>query len=109
LTVKAQQKAKGVETMANTTRVAKGKDSFTPIREEDLEELEALHRDLLAKAQQAREDGRVYLMSQYVRLVALVSPEIKRIRDRFDREVLASIRKEHKMLKAGQAHEDANA
>ncbi len=95
--------------MANTSRIVKGKENFTPIREEDLEELEALHRDLLAKAQQAREDGRVYLMAQYVRLVALVSPEIKRIRDRFNREALAAIRKEHKMLKAGQATEDANA
>lgn len=94
--------------MANT-RIVKGKENFTPIREEDLEELEALHRDLLAKAQQAREDGRVYLMAQYVRLVALVSPEIKRIRDRFNREALAAIRKEHKMLKAGQVPEDANA
>lgn len=70
------------------------------VREEDLEDLEALKRDLLGRVDKAREDGRIYLMSQYTRLVALVSPEIKRIRDRFDRETLASVRKEYKLLKA---------
>jgi type I restriction-modification system DNA methylase subunit len=69
------------------------------VREEDLQELEALKSDLLARADKARGDGRVYVMSQYVRLVTLVSPEIKRIRDRFDREMLAAIRKDEAALK----------
>jgi hypothetical protein len=75
------------------------------VREEDLEELEALHSELVKRVDQARSDGRVFMMSQYVRLVALVSPEIKRIRARFQRETLATLRKEHKALK--QAHKDA--
>jgi stage V sporulation protein SpoVS len=69
------------------------------VREEDLEELEALHSDLVKRVDQARADGRVYLMGQYVRLVALISPEIKRVQARFKRETLAAIRKDHKALK----------
>ncbi len=73
--------------------------AFVSVREEDLEDLEALKSDLLARVEKAREDGRVYLMSQYTRLVALISPEIKRIRDRFDRETLAAVRKEEAELR----------
>lgn len=69
------------------------------VREEDLEELEALHSELVKRVDQARSDGRVYLMGQYVRLVALVSPEIKRVQARFKRETLAALRKDHKALK----------
>lgn len=69
------------------------------VREEDLEDLEALKRDLLDRVNKAHDDGRVYLMSQYTRLIALISPEIKRIRDRFDRETLATVRKEEATLK----------
>jgi hypothetical protein len=32
-------------------------------------------------------------------MVALISPEIDRVERRFKREVLASVRKEHKILK----------
>ncbi len=56
------------------------------VREEDLEELQALQSELIKRVDQARADGRLYLMGQYVRLVALVSPEIKRITARFHRE-----------------------
>ncbi len=69
------------------------------VREEDLADLEALHSDLVKRVDQARADGRIYLMSQYVRLVALVSPEVDRIQRRFKRETLAALRKEHKALK----------
>ena len=69
------------------------------VREEDLEELEALHSELVKRVDQARTDGRLYLMSQYVRLIALVSPEIDRVQRRFKRETLAALRKEHKALK----------
>ena len=72
------------------------------VREEDLEELEALHSELVKRVDQARADGRVFMMSQYVRLVALVSPEIKRIRARFQRETLAALRKDHKALRQAQ-------
>ncbi|SRR6266567_3057050 len=69
------------------------------VTEDDLAELEQLHADMLARVDKAREGGLVYLMGQYVRMAALIQPEIKRIRDRFHRETLASVRKEHKMLK----------
>jgi stage V sporulation protein SpoVS len=72
------------------------------IREEDLAELEALHSELVKRVDQARADGRVYLMGQYVRLVSLISPEIKRVQARFKRETLAALRKEHKALKEEQ-------
>jgi hypothetical protein len=69
------------------------------VREEDLAELEALHSELVKRVDQARTDGRLYLMSQYVRLIALVSPEIDRVQRRFKRETLATLRKDHKALK----------
>jgi hypothetical protein len=69
------------------------------VREEDLGDLEALHSDLVKRVDQARTDGRVYLMSQYVRLIALVSPEIDRVQRRFKRETLAALRRDHKALR----------
>jgi len=72
------------------------------IREEDLADLENLHSDLVKRVDQARTDGRIYLMSQYVRLVALVSPEVDRIQRRFKRETLAALRREHKAAREEQ-------
>src|SRR5213082_1496097 len=69
------------------------------ITESDLEELQALHSELLTRVDSARTDGRLFMMSHYIRMVALISPEIDRVERRFKREVLASVRKEHKMLK----------
>jgi hypothetical protein len=69
------------------------------VREEDLSELENLHSELVKRVDQARTDGRLFMMSQYVRLISLVSPEIDRIQRRFKRETLASLRKDHQALK----------
>ena len=70
------------------------------ITESDLEELQNLHSELLSRVDQAKTDGRLFMMGQYVRMIALVSPEIDRIQRRFKRETLAAVRKEHKGLKA---------
>lgn len=88
--------------MANNsmTPTENGRFIASMVREEDLQELEALHSELVKRVDQAKVDGRLYLMSQYVRLVALVTPEIDRIQRRFKRETLATLRKEHKTLKA---------
>lgn len=69
------------------------------VREEDLEELETLAHELQQKADQASNDGRIFLFGQYVTLLAFVNPEITRIRKRFQRESLASLRKMHKQMK----------
>src|SRR5690349_18780109 len=69
------------------------------VREEDLEDLEKLSKQLEDLAHQAREDGRIYLLAQYTRLMATVDPEIDRIKKRFKRENLAFLRKEEKRLK----------
>jgi hypothetical protein len=69
------------------------------VREEDLDELKALHTDLQQRIDSARTDGRLFMMSQYVRLLALVTPEIDRIQKRFNRETLAMHRRDHKDLK----------
>ena len=53
------------------------------ITEDDLEELQKLHSELLARVDQARTDGRLFMMGHYVRLVALISPEIDRVERRF--------------------------
>jgi len=101
--------------MANNTVTGKdGKSLAWTIRDEDLSELEDLKRDLLERGSKARNDGALYLSAQYTRLVALVSPEIKRIRARFDRETLAAVRKEEAALKlearlAKQAADEGNA
>jgi hypothetical protein len=81
------------------------------VRPEDLEELQGLHTDLQQRIDAARQDGRLFMMGQYVRLLALVTPEIDRIQKRFNREALAAHRKEHKALKkeAKEAAEAANA
>ena len=76
------------------------KNLATTIREEDLSELEDLRRELQAKADKALEDGRIFMAQTYIGLIADVSPTIKKIRDRFAREALASFRKAHKGLKA---------
>jgi hypothetical protein len=72
------------------------------VREEDLQELEALHSELIKRTDQARTDGRLFMMGQYVRLVALINPEIKRIQARFKRETTAALRKDYKELKLTQ-------
>ncbi|HEU5377564.1 MAG TPA: hypothetical protein VFV38_19245 [Ktedonobacteraceae bacterium] len=81
------------------TPTQNGKSLAWTVREEDLEDLEALKRDLIDKATAAQGDGRLFIASQFTQLVAIISPEIKRIRDRFDRELLSSIRKEQRELK----------
>lgn len=68
------------------------------VREEDLAELQELHTDLQKRIDAARQDGRLFMMGQYVRLQAMVSPEISRVEKRFKRETLAANRKEHKTL-----------
>ncbi len=68
--------------------------------EEDLKDLEGLLSSLQKDVDKARDDGRLFMMNEYVRLVALVSPEINRIRIRFNREALASSRKEQADMKA---------
>lgn len=82
--------------MANAT----GTQMAMAPREEDLQDLEELQRDMQGRVDKAREDGRIYMMQEYVRILALVTPEIKRIRIRFDRETLAGMRKDHRNLKA---------
>jgi hypothetical protein len=87
--------------MANTanTNSKAFRDAAKVIREEDLEDMEQFQRDLEAKIDQAYEDGRTYMMSQYVKILAGVKSEVKRVRDRFDRESLAAHRKAHRTLK----------
>ena len=87
--------------MANNTKPStpNGKALAWSVREEDLADLEQTKSDLLVKAQEAQADGRLFIASQYTQLVAVISPEVKRIRDRFDREQLSGIRKEQKELK----------
>jgi len=69
------------------------------VQEEDLQALEDLLHEMQGRVDKCYQDGHVYLMSVYVRLVALVSPEIDRIERRFKRENLAAMRKQEKQLK----------
>ena len=80
--------------------VKDAKNLATFIREEDLEDLQELSKQITDLADKATQDGRIYLLQQYIRLSAIIRPEIKRVKDRFDREGIASLRKEEKRLKA---------
>jgi len=88
---------------ANTAKDIKSMSAM--VREEDLAELEDLRKDLQSRSDKAGENGQIYMMQQYIRLLAIVSPEIDRVQRRFARESLASLRKTHKDLKASRANE----
>lgn len=81
------------------TDIRNAKQLATFVREEDVDDLEKLSKQLEDMAHQAREDGRVYLLQQYTRLIAVVDPEIDRVKKRFKRENMAFLRKEEKRLK----------
>ena len=61
--------------------------------------MEEFHRKLQERIDQARNDGCLYIMGQWVRVQALISVEIDRVQRRFKREVVATNRKEHQRLK----------
>ena len=75
------------------------KAAATYVREEDLADLDDLLKELKNRVHQARQDGRIYMMQQYTQLVAMISPEVTRLRKRFEREDLAAFRREHKQMK----------
>jgi hypothetical protein len=84
--------------MATNTNVT-GAQLASMVREEDLEDLEKLLKDLEDSAHKAKDDGRIYMAQQYIVLVANVNSEVHRIRARFKREAIASLRKDTKRLK----------
>lgn len=86
--------------MAKPKSTIDGKSIAFSIREEDLTDLQELLSDLFARADKSREDGRIFMTSQYIYLIGIVQPEIRRIQNRFARESLASIRRETRELKA---------
>lgn len=85
---------------AKTTNQTILNSAASIITEEDLEDMEHIQRDLEDKIMKAHEDGRAFMMAQYVRLLATVKSEVKRIRNRFDRDSLAAHRLAHRALKA---------
>ena len=76
-----------------------GAQTQAMVQEEDLDELQELRKLLQERVDVAHENGRVYMMSQYVTMLAKVTADIKKVRDRFDREAMAGNRKAHKELK----------
>lgn len=84
--------------MANDTRVT-GAQLASMVREEDLEELEGVLKELEESAHKAKDDGRIYMAQQYIVLISNVNAEVHRIRARFKREAIASLRKETKTKK----------
>lgn len=69
------------------------------VTEEDLQDLQNFLRELEGRCDQAQEDGRIYMSQQYIRLIAIINPEEKRIRERFKREKLSGQRKRNEELK----------
>jgi hypothetical protein len=56
-----------------------------------------------------RNDGRIYMMQQYVQISALVTTEVKRIQARFHRETLAANRRDAKELKESKKQQRDSA
>ncbi len=88
--------------------------ALAPI-EEDLKDLEELRHDMQDRVDKARDDGRIFMMQEYVMLLAQITSKINKINKRFNRETLASMRKDHMDLRAGaraalnKAKDDAKA
>ncbi len=72
------------------------------IQEEDLDEMRELLHIVQQRMDKAGENGRVYVMGQYVRIVAQMRSEISRVERRFHRETIAAARREHRDLKMQQ-------
>ena len=72
----------------------------TPITPEDIDALFDLLREMKGRATEAHKANKVQLHSVYVKLVALVSPEVMRLQVRIEREELAEHRKQHKDLRS---------
>jgi len=85
--------------MAMNMNRTTGAQLASMVREEDLEDLEALLKDLEDKGHQAKDDGRLYMADQYIILIATVNAETHKLRARFKREAIASLRKETKLKK----------
>mgnify|MGYP001212189807 CR=1 FL=1 len=79
-----------------------------PITHEDVEEVEALLRELKNRAQEASDKNHVIMLGLYAELVKRVSPEVQRLRARLDRDEKATINKQHreqrKALRASAAN-----
>ena len=88
-----------------TKLTEKQKLAATVITDHDLEDMENLLTEVEERVQKAHGDGRTFMMAQYVRIVALISPEIDRIQRRFKRESLAAHRRAYKELKLDQDQE----
>lgn len=69
------------------------------VREEDLEDMREIMRDLQERLNRASDDGRVYLMSHLIRAIAMFKSETERLERRFNREMLAQHRKAEKELR----------
>ena len=89
------------------TGTLNGKSIMFAVREEDLEALEELLKDLYEKSDKHREDGRVFMMQVYIELIANIQIKVNRIQLRFKREELANLRREARDLKAEQRAKDA--
>ncbi|MFL5626711.1 MAG: hypothetical protein ACJ788_14090 [Ktedonobacteraceae bacterium] len=95
--------------MATNNNTTKLTGAATIVREEDLDELEELLREVKTRVHKSRDDGRTFMMAQYTRIVGMLSPEVTRLRKRLEREDLAAFRRDHKTMKleAAQAAEES--
>lgn len=96
---------------ANKTATLNGKQITVAPIEQDLTDLENLRRDMQTHVDEAHNDGRVFMMQEYVLLLAQITSTINKVQARFNREMLADMRRTHKDLRAEvrAAQADANA
>lgn len=92
--------------MQNRNQNLTGAQINAMVQEPDLEELEALQKELQDRTYKAHDDGRVYMMQQYTKILATVSAEVHKVRARFNRESLAGMRRMHKELKLNARGEE---
>jgi hypothetical protein len=80
----------------------------TTVTEQDIEDLEALLREMKKRATEAHDRENVILLSIYAELVRVVSPEVQRFRARLDREENAAINKQHKAMRKAKRAASSN-
>jgi hypothetical protein len=93
--------------MAKITKLTtKQKRAAAFVTDKDLDGLRTLLHEIEDRVVKAHDDGNTFLMSYYVRIVALLSPEVDRIEKRFKRESLAAHRRALSELKEDQEKAD---
>ncbi len=80
-----------------------------PITEQDIESVDALLHELKDRAAQAHQQNKTVILGVYTNLIRIVSPEVRRLHNRMEREDLADFNKKHKGLRHAEREQSNGA